>query len=250
MIQQAYNFLAAWQLVPEQCLYEKGTVPTAAIFTILGIEASASFSFKEERTIDQQKEQTAFEISFQDQQVQMPSALQFNYTYTDSNNLPIRVQLDLLPNGNMKRTLQGFDEYERPYCNIEFYHKQLSVLAYATSASSAIVRPTKEGVIKNKALLAMEEQTNMQLEQIRKQIELLAAQAQAIQNRKALSMMIYEAQMSFKPLIGHTYHLYEKEQERFVLSLIGPQEWGSSLPFKHFIASVKLLADHTWVEIK
>ena len=74
MIQQAYNFLAAWQLVPEQCLYEKGTVPTAAIFTILGIEASASFSFKEERTIDQQKEQMAFEISFQDQQVQMPSA--------------------------------------------------------------------------------------------------------------------------------------------------------------------------------
>lgn len=250
MIQQAYNFLAAWQLVPEQCLYEKGTVPTAAIFTIIGIEASAAFSFKEERIINQQKEVTSFELSFQEEQLQIPTAIQFHYTYTASNHLPIRVQLDLLPNGNMKRTLQGFDEYERPYSNIEFFHKQLSVLAYATSASSAIVRPTKEGVIKNKALLAMEEQTNMQLEQIRKQIELLAAQAQAIQNRKALSMMIYEAQMSFKPLIGHTYHLYEKEQDRFVLSLIGPQEWGANLPFKNFIASVKLLADHTWIEIK
>ncbi len=250
MIQQAYNFLAAWQLVPEQCLYEKGTVPTAAIFTITGIEAAASFNIKEERTINQQKEVTSFELSFQEQQLQIPSAIQFNYAYTAANHLPIRVQLDLLPNGNMKRTLQGFDEYERPYSNIEFYHKQLSVLAYATRASSALVRPTKEGVIKNKALLAMEEQTNMQLEQIRKQIELLAAQAQAIQNRKALSMMIYEAQMSFKPLIGHTYHLYEKEQDRFVLSLIGPQEWGAKLPFKNFTASVKLLADHTWIEIK
>jgi hypothetical protein len=74
----------------------------------------------------------------------------------------------------------------------------------------------------------MEEQTNMQLEQIRKQIELLALQAHEIQKRKELSMMIYEAKLSFKPNIGQTYYLYEKNDGNFMLSLVAPKEWGAN----------------------
>jgi hypothetical protein len=62
-------------------------------------------------------------------------------------------------------------------------------------------------------------------------------------------MMVYDAKMQFKPVIGHTYHLYQKQDDSFVLSMIAPQEWGGSGPFKEFYASVKLLADHTWVEV-
>ncbi|HCL05695.1 MAG TPA: DUF2452 domain-containing protein, partial [Chitinophagaceae bacterium] len=109
--------------------------------------------------------------------------------------------------------------------------------------------PTKEGVIKHKALSAMEDQTNMQLDQIRQQIELLARQAQEIRKRKELSMMIYEAKLNFKPQIGHIYHLYEKHDGQHILSLVSPQEWGGSGPFRQFVSSVRLLADHTWVEI-
>jgi hypothetical protein len=125
----------------------------------------------------------------------------------------------------------------------------MSVLPYSASVAGALVRPNEEGVIKHKALTAMEEQTNMQLEQIRKQIELLALQAHEIQKRKELSMMIYNARLSFKPNIGQTYYLYEKKDGDHMLSLVAPKEWGGHGPFKKFIAGVKLLADHTWMEL-
>jgi hypothetical protein len=156
---------------------------------------------------------------------------------------------EILPNGYMKVTHKGEDKEGKPFVNVEIYHKQMSILPYASSVGSVAIRPTKEGVIKHKALSAMEEQTNMQLDQIRQQIELLARQAQEIRKRKELSMMIYEARLSFKPQIGHTYHLYERKDGSHMLSLVAPNEWGGAGPFKQFISSVRLLADHTWVEI-
>ncbi|OJW05215.1 MAG: hypothetical protein BGO52_18350 [Sphingobacteriales bacterium 44-61] len=129
------------------------------------------------------------------------------------------------------------------------YHKQLSVLPYSASVAGAVIRANEEGLIKHKALTAMEEQTNMQLQQIRKQIELLALQAQEIQKRKELSLMIYDAKLSFKPNIGQTYYLYQRKDGTHLLSLVSPREWGSSGPFQKFIAAVKLLADHTWMEL-
>jgi hypothetical protein len=40
--------------------------------------------------------------------------------------------------------------------------------------------------------------------------------------------------------------LYKKKDEKFVLSMIGKEEWGKKMPFEEFIAEVELLADHTW----
>ncbi|MBC7948205.1 MAG: DUF2452 domain-containing protein [Chitinophagaceae bacterium] len=154
-----------------------------------------------------------------------------------------------MPNGYLKITQQGSKEDGTKYTNTELYHKQLSVLPYSASVAGALIRPNEEGMIKHKALTAMEEQTNMQLNQIRKQIELLALQAQEIQKRKDLSLMIYNARLSFKPNIGQTYYLYEKNNGDNMLSLVSPKEWGPSGPFKKFIAGVKLLADHTWMEL-
>lgn len=121
-----------------------------------------------------------------------------------------------------------------------------STLPYAHNVSSAPIKPTKQGVIKGKALSAMEEQTEMQLLQIKKQIDLLAQEAKAIQERRELSKMIYAAEISFKPEINHIYHLYISENDQYVLSMIGPKEWNKP-KFKDFVYSIRLLADHTWV---
>ena len=51
--------------------------------------------------------------------------------------------------------------------------------------------------------------------------------------------------MGFDPLIGHTYHLYKKSSD-FILSMVSPGEWGKQMPYDKFVASVKLLSDHTW----
>jgi hypothetical protein len=92
----------------------------------------------------------------------------------------------------------------------------------------------------------MEEQTEMQIAQIKKQIDLLAEQAREIIQRKELSYKIYQASMGFTPLIGHTYYLYQRNDESYVLSMVSPEEWGARIPFQAFEGKVRLLADHTW----
>lgn len=120
------------------------------------------------------------------------------------------------------------------------------LLPYAHTVGGAVIKPIDKGRTKGLAVSAMHEQTNMQLDQIRQQVELLAEQAKKIQKRVEISEDIYTADVGFKPLINHTYHLYEKEdQEQKVLSMIAPEEWGRSSKLQ-FVATVKLLADHTW----
>ncbi len=143
----------------------------------------------------------------------------------------------------------GKSENNEPLVKQDIYHRQLSVLPYAHSVSGVAIQPTQQGSIKHKALLAMAEQTDMHLDQIRKQIELLAQQANEIKRRKDLSLLIYDAKINFVPQIGQIYHLYEKHSGEHTLSLISPSDWGGgSGHYKAHIGGVKLLADHTWTE--
>lgn len=119
------------------------------------------------------------------------------------------------------------------------------LLPYAHTVGGSVIKPIDKGRVKGLAVEAMYDQTEMQLDQIREQINLLAIQAQKIKDRVQISEDIYLADMNFKPLIGHLYHLYKKKDETNVLSMIGPDEWGRKKPYE-FVASVKLLADHTW----
>ncbi|GAB2772294.1 DUF2452 domain-containing protein [Rhabdobacter roseus] len=120
------------------------------------------------------------------------------------------------------------------------------LMEYAHTAGGAVIRPEDQGKVKGRAVLAMRQQTDMQMAQLYQQMQLLAEQAKAIRQRVDVSERIYSAQMSFEPLIGNTYYLYERTDGTDVLSLIGPGEWGRSRPFKQFVATVRLLADHTW----
>ena len=95
-------------------------------------------------------------------------------------------------------------------------------------------------------MAAMKEQTEQQLHQLYEQMQTLARQANEIKNRVKVSERIYLAQMNYEPIIGHIYYLYEKENNEDLLSMISPVEWGKNFPYKSFIASVRLLADHTW----
>lgn len=119
------------------------------------------------------------------------------------------------------------------------------LLPYAHTVGGAIIEPIDRGKVKGRAMAAMYEQTDRQIAQIREQVELLARQAKAIQDRVAISEEIYLSEMNFEPLTGHTYHLYRRANGRSVLSMIGPEEWGSKMPMD-FVATARLLADHTW----
>jgi hypothetical protein len=260
---QAYNFLASWQLFPEKGSYEKGGRPKSGIYKIEATEG------KKELTIYHNwvsLENQAFaanyrlpadgdlhpypETAWADKvQAGLPDGITFEVHFYKSGQTILHVIHEIMPNGYLRVTQQGQLENGQAYTNVDYYHKQLSVLPYAASVSGAVIKPNEEGLIKHKALTAMEEQTNMQLDQIRQQIELLALQAQEIQKRKELSLKIYEARLSFKPNIGQVYYLYEKKDDSYMVSLVSPKEWGGAGPFKKFVATVQLLADHTWKEL-
>jgi hypothetical protein len=120
-----------------------------------------------------------------------------------------------------------------------------ALLPYAHTVGGAVIRPEDMGKVKSRALSAMYEQTQYQLDQIKEQIELLAHQAQKIKDRALLSQEIYTSKMSFEPLPGHIYYLYADQQDKRILSMIGPNEWGKKKPYA-YLAKVKLLSDHTW----
>ena len=57
--------------------------------------------------------------------------------------------------------------------------------------------------------------------------------------------LVYEADYSFQPIVGHVYHLYERKNKLLWLSLIGPNEWKQP-----YIGSFKLQTDGKWEKIK
>lgn len=121
-----------------------------------------------------------------------------------------------------------------------------SSLPYAHTVGGAKISVPDLNRNRSRALEAMDHQTDQQLEQIREQVELLTKQAQRIQERKALSEVIYSAHIPFKPEINHIYHLYLKEDGTHVLSMIGPNEWSSGMKYREHLYQLRLLADHTW----
>jgi hypothetical protein len=260
---QAYNFLASWQLFPEKCSYGLGQTHKSGNCKIESVKNGTalmmssnwvthlneafytSYSFVPDSTLH------SFENTEVAEQIrsEIPDSSTLIVEFITNGQVKVSANYKILPNGFLKITLNGFTPGGMPYTNVEVYHKQMSVLPYASSVGGAVIRPTKEGVIRHQALTAMEEQTNMQLDQIKQQIELLARQAQEIVKRKELSMMIYETKLNFRPVIGQVYHLYQNKDDSYLLSMIRPQEWGGNGPFKQFIGSAKLLADHTWMEV-
>lgn len=258
---QAYNFLASWQLFPEKCNYELGTAAKSGNYKIESTQQKNELQITQNWvTLDNEAFYTQYVIKVNNEVHPFEhQAIADSYTATIQNASSLVIDLyknddlvqsvlhEILSNGHLRITVTN--HAEKPFTNVDIYYKQLSVLPYASSVGSVAVRPTEEGVIKHKALQAMEEQTNMHLNQIKEQIELLARQAQEIRKRRELSMMVYDAKLSFQPVIGQTYYLYQKRDDSLLLSLVAPKEWGGTGPFKQFISAVKLLADHTWTEI-
>ncbi len=119
-------------------------------------------------------------------------------------------------------------------------------LPYAHHSGSALIKPEDKGKTTGRAVAAMQSQTDMQMSQIYRQMQLLADQAKKIRDRVEVSERIYGAAIPFEPLINHCYYLYRKADGSDFLSMIAPGEWGRKKDFAEFIAKVRLLADHTW----
>lgn len=56
--------------------------------------------------------------------------------------------------------------------------------------------------------------------------------------------LVYNSEYSFIPVIGKTYHLYIKDNDKVFLSLIEPHEWKQK-----YVASFKLDSTEKWIKI-
>ncbi len=100
------------------------------------------------------------------------------------------------------------------------------LIEYAHSIGGFSIVPTEQGVIKGQAMNAMKEQTEMHMNQIYEQMQLLAEQASKLKRRAEISFDIYDADMRFKPVMGKVYYLYEKKDSSKALTMVSPEEWG------------------------
>lgn len=119
------------------------------------------------------------------------------------------------------------------------------LLEYAHSVGGSVITPFEETNTKNKAIIAMKQQAQMQLDMLYEQVKLIANQMQNIKKRVVASELIYNCKINFEPIVGENYYLYLKENIK-ILSMISPEEWTRGVPPYEFIAEVELLADHTW----
>jgi hypothetical protein len=120
-----------------------------------------------------------------------------------------------------------------------------NLMEYAHTVGGFVIKPTEKGQIRGKAMAAMEQQTTKQLKQLYEQMQTLAKQAEKLQERAEVSRQIYEAEMSFEPIMGHIYYLYRRKNGIYILSMVSPEEWGKKIPYT-YLSKVQLLADHTW----
>jgi hypothetical protein len=117
------------------------------------------------------------------------------------------------------------------------------------SVSSPKINPVDKRLVKANAFETMQYQASQQIDMLKKQAELLITQARAIEERLQISQKIYEADLNFEPVIGTTYHVYEKNGKT-VLSLVAPYEWGKKQPYERHVCSATLLADKSWHVLK
>jgi hypothetical protein len=120
------------------------------------------------------------------------------------------------------------------------------LIEFAHNVGSAIIRPEDNGRIKGNAIAAMHDQTDRQFRQLFEQMQTLLQQADYLKKRVEISERIYQATMGFQPVINQVYHLYQRKDQTDVLSMVSPEEWGNTMPFKSYEATVRLMADHTW----
>lgn len=136
-----------------------------------------------------------------------------------------------------------------PYKKDALYQGQDKFSPIPLTVSSPKINPIDKRLVKATAFETMQYQANQQISIIKQQAELLMEQARKIEERMEISRKIYEADLNFEPVIGTTYHVYEKNG-RTVLSLVAPNEWGKKMPFDHHVCSATLLGDKSWDLVK
>lgn len=129
------------------------------------------------------------------------------------------------------------------------YAGDASFSPYPLHVSSPPIKPEDKRLVKANAYEAMQQHAQQQITMLRRQADLILQQVREIEERLVISQRIYEASFRFVPEVGQVYHLFTKNGKD-ILTMVGPDEWGNTMPYDQYIASLRLLADKSWEIIR
>ncbi len=88
-------------------------------------------------------------------------------------------------------------------------------------------------------------------DRIMEMVTVLQRQAADLKRRLEITDMVHAAEYKFQVYHGQAYWLVQDTaQNKTLLSRLGPNDWSSASPADYqYIALVRWLGDHTWVEV-
>ena len=110
------------------------------------------------------------------------------------------------------------------------------LMTYPTSAAGQGFDLPNVPLFREQSSKKMMDVFNREQQEIRERIEKLYDEYNT-------SIMVWESKISFEPIVGKSYFLYNFAEE-LTLSLIAPNEWGRE---KDFIGEYILNSDNKWI---
>ena len=113
-----------------------------------------------------------------------------------------------------------------------------SLLSYPTNVGAPIIHIDNLVSWKSRGISNVNKQFESKFNELRIQYENLMKEFE-------YNELVYNANFSFEPVIGETYHLYRGDDGNNFLSLISPTEWN-----KEHLGTFQLNSDKKWIVIE
>jgi hypothetical protein len=113
-----------------------------------------------------------------------------------------------------------------------------SLLSYPTNVGAPVIHIDNLVSWKSRGISNVNKQFENKFNELKVQYENLMKE---FENNE----LVYNANFSFEPVIGETYHLYRSDDESNFLSLISPAEWN-----KEHLGTYQLNSDKKWIVIE
>ena len=152
----------------------------------------------------------------------------------------------------MSNTLKGRNSFDITAGNtlVPFFNR--NVTPYPTEAGGVkfdlVPVEKQKDIMLNVGRMHAEQEYNRIIELV----SVLEKQAQQIKRRLEITDAVHAAEYQFQTYHGQVYWLvFEREKQKTILSKNGPDNWSSGSPESYeYIAAVKWLGDHTWIEVE
>lgn len=113
-----------------------------------------------------------------------------------------------------------------------------SLLSYPTNVGAPVIHIDNLVSWKSRGISNVNKQFESKFNELRIQYENLMKEFE-------YNELVYNANFSFEPVIGETYHLYRSDDGNNFLSLISPTEWN-----KEHLGTFQLNSDKKWIVIE